>query len=250
MADASDLPPEQDAVRRLLADARHDGPPPAEVVARLDETLAALVADRGSHPLDPPRPDSSERDAPVVDLASRRRRMAGVGLLAAASVVVAGVAIGQVLPRGSDDAGTAGADSSVADAPAEAGAGSESGSESESGFEDSDGGAAELAPESLKSSAPTPLAGYPTLSSTDEALDERVLELRPDAAARSQYLGSVDALSSCALPSLGQGRRLLAEVDGGLGVVVFRRPDGAAQQVELYVCGTADPVRTLTLPAP
>jgi hypothetical protein len=246
MADASDLPPEQDAVRRLLADARHDGPPPAEVVARLDETLAALVADRGSNPLDPPRSDSSDRDAAVVDLASRRRRMAGVGLLAAASVVVAGVAIGQVLPRGSGDAGNAGADSSVADAPAEAGAGSES----ESGSEDSDAGGAELAPESLKSSAPTPLAGYPTLSSTDEALDERVLELRPDAAARSQYLGSADALGSCALPSLGQGRRLVAEVDGGLGVVVFRRPDGAAQQVELYVCGTADPVRTLTLPAP
>jgi hypothetical protein len=246
MADASDLPPEQDAVRRLLADARHDGPPPAEVVARLDETLAALVADRGSNPLDPPRPDSSDRDAPVVDLASRRRRMAGVGLLAAASVVVAGVAIGQGLPRGSDEVGTAGADSSVADAPAEAGGGSESELQSE----DSDSGAAELAPESLKSSAPTPLAGYPTLSSTDEALDEQVLELRPEAAARSQYLGSADALGSCALPSLGQGRRLLAEVDGGLGVVVFRRPDGAAQQVEVYVCGTPDPVRTLTLPAP
>ncbi len=244
MTDASDLQPEQEAVRRLLAAARHDGPPPAEVVARLDETLAALVADRGSHPLDAPRPDPSDGDAPVVDLASRRRRMVGVGLLAAASVVVAGVAIGQVLPRGSDDAGMAGADSSVAESPAEA----QQDSESES--DDSGAGSAELAPESLKSTSPTPLAGYPTLSSTDETLEERVLELRPDAAARSQYLGSADALGSCALPSLGQGRRLLAEVDGGLGVVVFRRPDGAAQQAELYVCGVPDPVRTLTLPAP
>ena len=46
MTDSPDLTPEHDAVRRLLADARHDGPTPPEVVARLDETLAALVADR------------------------------------------------------------------------------------------------------------------------------------------------------------------------------------------------------------
>ena len=41
-----------------------------------------------------------------------------------------------------------------------------------------------------------------------------------------------------------------AEVDGRTGVVVFRRPVGEAQGVELYVCGEAVPVRTITLPAP
>ena len=66
----------------------------------------------------------------------------------------------------------------------------------------------------------------------------------------NKYLGSADALGSCALPSLGQGRRLVAEVDGGLGVVVFRRPDGASQQVDLYACDDPTIVRTLTLPAP
>ena len=40
------LPPEQEAVRGLLAEARHDGPTPPEVVARLDETLASLRAER------------------------------------------------------------------------------------------------------------------------------------------------------------------------------------------------------------
>lgn len=243
MTDASDLPPEQAAVRRLLADARHHGPPPPEVVARLDETLAALVADRGSAPLDGTPATSSERTAPVVDLSARRRRLAGVGLLAAASVVVAGVAIGQVLPRGSGDAGSsAGSDSSLADAPAEA--------EQDGESEDSGAGSSELAPESLKSSPVTPFAGYPTISANDPALEQLLVDLRPGAAARSQDLGSVDALSSCALPSLGRGSRLLAQVDGDLGVVVFRRPDGAAQQAEVYVCGTPDPVRTLTLPAP
>jgi hypothetical protein len=242
MTDASDLPTRQEAVRRLLADARHDGPPPAEVVARLDETLAALVAERGSAPLEG-APASSDRTADVVDLAARRRRLAGVGLLAAAAVVVAGVALGQVLPRGSGDAGSsAGSDSSLADAPAESGADSES--------DDSGTAGSELAPESLKSSPATPFAGYPTLSSTDVALEEQVLALRAEADARSQDLGSVDALSGCALPSLGRGRRLLAQVDGEPGVLVFRRPDGGSQQAELYVCGASAPVRTLTLPAP
>ena len=46
MSESSGLPPEQDAVRRLLADARHDGPPPPDVADRLDETLASLVAER------------------------------------------------------------------------------------------------------------------------------------------------------------------------------------------------------------
>ncbi|MCW2736347.1 hypothetical protein, partial [Nocardioides sp.] len=83
MTDSSGLTPEQDAVRGLLADARHDGPVPPEVVARLDETLASLVSERGEAPL------TGNAPAPVVDLGARRRRAAGIGLLAAAAVVVA-----------------------------------------------------------------------------------------------------------------------------------------------------------------
>ncbi|WP_416954942.1 hypothetical protein ACNKF0_22500 [Nocardioides sp. T5] len=86
MTESSGLPPEQEAVRRLLADTRHDGPPPPDVVARLDDTLAALRAERAAADTSPGR---------VVDIGSRRRRVAGIGLLAAASVVVAGVALGQ-----------------------------------------------------------------------------------------------------------------------------------------------------------
>ena len=54
MSESSGLPPEQEAVRRLLADARHDGPTPPDVVARLDETLASLTAERASS-APPPR---------------------------------------------------------------------------------------------------------------------------------------------------------------------------------------------------
>ena len=78
------LPPEQDAVRRLLADARHTGPPPPEVVARLDETLAALGRRAG----DDARRALAAAASPTS--AARRRRVAGIGLLAAAAVVVAG----------------------------------------------------------------------------------------------------------------------------------------------------------------
>ena len=110
MTDPTALPPEHEAVRRLLADARHDGPTPPEVVARLDETLASLVADRR----DAPQPHL----APVVDLGARRRRLAGMGLLAAAAVVVAGVAIGQGLPgtQSSGDSGSAAGGDSAASA--------------------------------------------------------------------------------------------------------------------------------------
>src|SRR6478752_6356387 len=165
MSESSGLPPEQEAVRRLLADARHDGPPPPDVVARLDETLASLTAERVS---ERPAAPATERDdrspSRVVDLGSRRRRIAGIGLLAAASVVVAGVAIGQALPRGGSDdaaessAGAAQSDTSLAESGEAGGSGADSstGSGSDQG---GDSGASEPAPESAKSSQATPYAG-------------------------------------------------------------------------------------------
>lgn len=240
MTDAPDLTPQQDAVRRLLADARHDGPTPPEVVARLDDTLAALVSERREEP-GPPH-------APVVDLGARRRRTAGIGLLAAAAVVVAGVAIGQGLPQmsGSDSAGSA-ADGDMSTSQ-ERDFGTQ-GDDSDGGS-DSDGGAAETAPESLKSTGPAPDTGYPTLSSFAAGLDDELLDLRGTDSARGAESGSTDALLTCDLRGVGPGRRVAAQVDDRAGVVVFRRPSGDVQDVALYVCGDPEPVRTLTLPAP
>ena len=249
MTDAPDLTPEQDAVRRLLADARHDGSTPPEVVARLDETLAALVADRGDAPLVPGEGEH-RTPAPVVDLGARRRRAAGIGLLAAAAVVVAGVALGQGLPRmsGGDDAGSAADGDMTTSQERELGTQDDSG-----GGSDGESGAAEMGPESLKSTAPSPVAGYPTLSSFAADLDDDLLDLRSDSARNAESgseSGAADTLVRCGLRGIGQGRRRVAQVDGQLGLVVFRRPDGAAQQADLYVCGNPEPVRTLTLPAP
>ena len=236
MTDPADLTPEQDAVRRLLAAARHDGPTPPEVVGRLDETLASLVAERDG--------GTAPTAAPVVDLAARRRRTARIGLLAAAAVVVAGVAVGQVLPRtpgGQSDSGSAGSDMATAQ---------DRELSDDSGGADADSGMAEQSPESLKSSATAPEAPYPTLSSGDAGLDDEVLGLRSVRALGSTELDTARTLAGCDLRGIGRGRRVGAQVDGFPGVVVFRRPDGAAQQVDLFLCGTSVPVRTLTLPAP
>lgn len=98
------------AVRRLLAEARHDEPVPPAVAARLDATLAGLRAERPSaapSPMPPLAPRPGGDDAPI-DLAARRRRRRGSVLLAAAAaVVVVGVG-GVVVPQlgGSGDDAT------------------------------------------------------------------------------------------------------------------------------------------------
>lgn len=243
MTDPSGLTPEQDAVRRLLADARHDGPTPPEVVARLDETLASLVSERVSERASERASASAPRStrASIVDLGARRRRTVGIGLLAAAAVVVAGVALGQGLPRmsGSDSADST-SGGSVAESRDYAG---------EEGAPSSDAGA-DQGPESLKSTTVDPEAGVPTLSSTHDDLDDDLLDLRSSATDGSERSDAAGVLSGCDLRGIGRGRRVVAQVDGQVGIVVFRRPDGAAQQADLYVCGRPAPVRTLTLPAP
>ena len=245
MTDSPRLPPEEEHVRRLLADARHDGPVPPEVVARLDETLASLVSERGGAPLAQSGPGAARATAPVVDLGARRRRTAGLGLLAAAAVVVAGVALGQALPRsGGDDASSSGGVAAESDASSR-----ELGGQSDDdGSADSSSGGAE-APESLTS--PAPRAGLPTVSLSDPDLSDRLLGLRRDAATRTtgQPLAP-DVQGTCLMRGIGPGRRLLVEVDGRPGTVVYQPPSGDAQRVAIFVCGTGEPVRTLTLPAP
>ena len=103
---------DDESIRRLLASSRVDEPMPPEVVDRLDDVLASLVAER------------TEKEAPV-DLSAerslRRHRRRRVGLsiaAAAAAVVVAGVGIPQLLNTtdSSQDASTAADRASSSDA--------------------------------------------------------------------------------------------------------------------------------------
>ncbi len=231
---SDELTPEQDAVRRLLAQARHDAPAPDEVVARLDDALAWLVAERGAAPL----PAAEADRAPVVDLGARRRRRVGVALLAAAAVVVGGVALGQGLPSGSGDAGSASAGGDMAtsqeDAPSD-----------ERDASDSAGGA--------ESQATSPQAkqatSVPTLSTSDDHLAQELRRLEPRTGARRNPL-TLDAPDAFCVSGIGPGRRLAAEVNDQPGVVIYRPRSGDAQQVALYICGDGEAVLTLFLPLP
>lgn len=90
--------PTDDFVRRLLADARAESPMPKQVAARLDDTLAELVAERVGPPAEQSAGQAAGQRAgqatELADVRARRRRRVLVGLGAAAAfVVAAGVAL-------------------------------------------------------------------------------------------------------------------------------------------------------------
>ncbi len=113
----NDLDPTQsEAVRRALAAARHDGPIPAEVAARLDATLADLVAGQ-SAPVDPV--DAVAAAAMVAPEGARVlpfwRRRVPVILAAAATVVAAAVVAPQLINDSSLHSATSAGDSARSD---------------------------------------------------------------------------------------------------------------------------------------
>ena len=232
MTDSPGLTPDHDAVRRLLAQARHDGPTPPEVVARLESTLAELQAE-----LQAERVDATDT-APVVDLAARRRRFIGAGVLAAAAVVVAGVALGQVIPQGgSDSGGDGGATSALEDR--------ESLDSQSGGAGGGDAAAESTSPEALSGKAGA--AQVPEVA-LDAGLDEVLTSLRSQSRRAATF--TYDDRVACRVGDVGRGRQLLVQVDGQPGLVVFRAADGVGQEADIYVCGDPEPVRTLTIPAP
>ena len=248
MSDSPLTPDQDDAVRALLAAARHTEPTPVDVVARLDAELAALTADRREE-----RPP-----APVVSLAARRRRTAATLVLAAAAVVVAGVGIGQVLPStdgGDSSAGSAADTSTLEDAPMSAeagepdlgdGGGTESKAQAEPGAssEPTEGEA------QLRVPASVPLAV--SALSSETALKPQVRQVR-EAAARTTTTGrSYAADAACVLPAAESAEETVVSVTYNdlPGALVFRAPVAGTQQVDVFVCGEAVAERSLTLRAP
>lgn len=226
MSDPELTPAQERAVRDRLADARHTGPAPDAVVARLDETLGRLAAERTELPV----------TAPVVTLASRRRRTAAAVLVAAAAVVVAGVGIGQVLPTGGEDAATSGAGGA---ADRELGARAPQ-AEQDSG---APGPADARRSAGAQADAPGAATGLPTaaLSSDDLRRDLRVLA---DLAATGY-----DRSVTCDAGDVGEGRLLPVTYDGQEALVVLRTPRAGFRQADVYLCGDDSPVRSLELPA-
>lgn len=233
-----ELTPEQDErVRRLLAEARHDQAVPDDVAARLDRVLAELAAERTDAPAPAP--------APVVDLAARRRRRnAGALLVAAAAVIVGGFTVGQVIDVGGGSSDTAG---SAADSPAERA--------SESAPSDSSAGGADAAPGT----------GQPLrLSAADLATDVETQlppEVRTEVGQGAENAPGPGALAapeaaqatSCATaaPSAyGAGEFFPAYLDGVPAVLALRPPSGTTQRADVLACGTGDALASVDLPAP
>jgi hypothetical protein len=242
--DAGPLPeltPEQESeVRRLLADARHDEPVPAEVADRLETVLAELSRD------DPGAPGV----APVIDLAARRRRRNAAAVLAgAAAVIVAGFAMGQVIDVGGSNDDSAG--SAAQEARTSAGSGD--------------------APKSGLASSQSPEAGTPSAAATAEAVP--VPEAPPTLVLSSGNLKSdltaqlrrgpsqtVDggahdfSVAGCTPPAppskYGLGDLFPALFDGQPAVVALRPPADGKREADVLACTTAVTLASVTLPQP
>jgi hypothetical protein len=249
-----ELTAEQEAaVRRRLAEARHDAPVPADVAARLDTVLEGLVADEGVDDLEV---FDSDVPASVTELAGvrRRRRNAGRLLLAAAAVIVGGVAVGQTLDGGAlDGGGDADEGSAVAEAPRD---GADS-ADQESGGEDS-----AVAPDATAGSGEAYLLGRLEapleLSSDSFAADVKRELASASAARRSAAKAHFDGVTAyamanpgfmCATGPYGEGATLPAYYDAEEAVLVLRRPRAGIQRVDLLTCGTAVPLDSVDLPA-
>jgi hypothetical protein len=227
--------PDAEAVRRLLADARHTGPIPDDVADRMD----AVLADLAGSPVDAPEPAAAREEPVVVSLAAQRRRRAAAMLVAAAAIVVGGVVAAQHLPGSSSQP-----DASPASRQQDSAALGNTGGGS---VRPNAPGALRLndvaGPARIRHGR---LLVRPQHFTADALAARRVLQRKVPASAYSFLSGSA---SSCAVPGAG-GQRVSATYQRAPAVLVFRAPGSGSQVVDLYLCGSSSPVRSATLPSP
>jgi hypothetical protein len=221
---SDDETPEIAEVRRLLADARHVDPMPEDVAARMSGVL-----DRLGDETPAARPESAATN--VIAIAPHRRRRAAALLVAAAAIVAGGVVI-QNLRLSSE--GT----SAATEAPA--------GAQQQSDNAMEDGSTAPTTPySSERAEPPTPVKIHPRRFAFD-ALQARqkLTQESYDLAVRH----SAKAADCTNVPS--DARALPATYRRSDAALVFERPRGGSQVVELFVCGSTEPIRSTTLPVP
>ncbi len=245
MPDDRELGPEQDErIRRLLAEARVDEPMPGDVALRLDRVIAQLGGGgAGAH------------DAEVVELAARRRRRVTTLLAAAVAVVAVGVGA-QVL--GSDDLEPSAGDASSATAP------------EPTADELLESGAAGAAEQSAPAPEPPAMAQGPAAASAlrdvgdariraayfaidVERVRANVVDYSADTPTPTQGGGAADSTEAsrmdlCEPGAWGPGQLYLVRYAGNPAVLAFRPAVGETQVVDLLQCGTADILRSVTLP--
>jgi hypothetical protein len=252
-----DLTSTEEQVRRLLADTRHTEPLPADIADRLDGVLADLAAETPADPVVTPiRPRPSAADL----AAAHRRRTVRSWLVAAAAVVVVGVGINQVDWSGLSGGGDSGSGSDAVTAL-----------EADSGGDADAGGRANAESDAAEDSAPAPAtagreAKWRTarlqLSSDDfgrkvasfqSGHDVAALVAPTDGLAEGPMTSggqAYDYSPMCDVGRLGPGYLVPVKYDGVRAWLVFRTPEGESQVVDLYLCGSDDPARSITLPTP
>lgn len=240
-------PAEEQRVRRLLAEARHDQAIPPAVAARLDDVLAGLGADADAAS---PRP-SQAAPAPVVDLAARRRRRRVTQVLvAAAAVTVIGVTGPQLL-NGAGDMMTADSESATSAGGASVEDQVESAPQSnlsgDSGGGDGDGTARAQSPPYL-ARLRVHMAEDTFLRKALRLQSESVAALKADPSASELDLLDLGLCRGDAL--WGPGRRVAVTYDGDDGVLIYRKPSSGTQRVDLFLCGQDAPARSTALPTP
>lgn len=237
MSDDRELSPEQERVRRLLAEARVETPMPDDVVARLDRVLAQLADDQDAAP------------ATVVELASRRRRKAATLLVAAAAVVAVGVGAGNLLPG----SGLTQADSDSAGASAESGpppAAAPSDREANGA-----GAAAEAQLDDLSAASLLRVREDHFADDVARLRERRVTAFDGESSSETAPFGDTDLTEGmrsviCDPAPYGPGSLVVVRFAGMPAVLAFRPPAGDTQVVDLLECGTAAILRSVTLPAP
>ena len=236
MSDDRELSPEQERVRRLLAEARVETPTPDDVVARLDRVLAQLAEDPEAAP------------ATVVELASRRRRKAAMLLVAAAAVVAVGVGAGSLLPG----SGLSGADSDDSASSAEAGLPPAAASADREAF---GAGAAADAPLDDLSAASLLRVREDHFADDVARLRDQRTTAAGEMTSETAPFGDTELNDGmraiiCDPAPYGPGTLVVVRFAGTPSVLAFRPPAGDTQVVDLLECGTAAILRSVTLPAP
>jgi hypothetical protein len=221
---------------------------PPEVAARLDATLADLVAERPAAQSGQQREEAAgdaPAPAPVVPLEERRRRRWPRVLVAAASVSVLAYGVGFVL-NGLELSGGSAESTAARD---ETFAGGGAGADTDSGLVPED------APQGLEGprdgvqvqgsrvlARKLLVAGTVRLHSGSLREEvQRLVDSTVDARGPvplTDRKGTLDTLASCAEPATARGDRLAAaRFDGQPATLVLRKATGGARVAEVYSCG-------------
>ena len=254
---------QQREVRRLLADARHTEPMPVDVAARLDQVLTDLGAQQPSQQQD--QQPAGLPGANVTDLASRRRRRAATLLVAAAAAVAIGVGLDRLSTSPSSNSSTT-ADRAATPSESEAGAEHSpagSGSQGLSAPSDADRLTMVLRvrPDHFSDDAvralqlvrhAVPVRDAPGTNAGNGSGNGSKKGAQKGARSDSVN-GSTDGSTprstfACERADWGRGRLVGVRYEHGPAVLVVRPPHGATRVVDLFRCGSTDPLRSTTLP--